>query len=171
MASFVRDPGHADRYPKLTVNYINYHNPDLLLFDADDEEVQRIDLTRLKTTANIHKVCKMLGMKETCRDLNPSCPNWSKEGQCDANPAYMHEQCRKSCGICAQDASVDDSTPCVNTAAEHDCEYWSTMGECTANEAFMRTACARSCGICKVKEHKVPSDDDDFFDDDFKDEL
>ena len=52
MASFVRDAGHADRYVKLSVNYVDHHNPDLILFDADDDEVQRIDLTRLKTASS-----------------------------------------------------------------------------------------------------------------------
>ena len=45
------------------------------------------------------------------------------------------------------------------------------MGECTKNEAYMKTACARSCGVCTPTEHKVPSDDDDYLDDEFKDEL
>ena len=82
----MKDTGHADRYPKLSVNYIDHHNPDLLVFDAEGEEMQRIDLTRLRTTANIHKLCRMLGMKETCHDLNPACADWSASNQCGANP-------------------------------------------------------------------------------------
>ena len=82
----MRDTGHADRYSKLTVTYMHHHNPDLFLFDADGEEMHRIDLTRLRTTANIHKLCRMLGMKESCHDLNPSCPDWSAQKQCEANP-------------------------------------------------------------------------------------
>ena len=171
----MRDKGQADRYTQLKVQYIDHHNPDLFLFDADGEEMQRIDLTRLRTLNNIHKMMRMLGMRETCRDLDTQCGGWAKSGQCDLNPAFMLESCRKSCGQCEQgDATADgaEGPPCVNTAAEHDCEYWSTMGECTANEGFMRTQCARSCGVCKVRERAEPSDedlDDEYSDD--KDEL
>ena len=168
----MRDTGHADRYPALTINYINHHNPDLFLFDDAGEEMQLIDLTRLKTTKNIHKLLRMLGMRELCRDLDPSCPNWAKSGQCDANPDFMLQSCRKSCNTCAEnDVPDEDGPPCVNTAAEHDCEYWSTMGECTKNEAFMKTGCAKACGFCKVKEAPSTEDDDDFLDDEYKDEL
>ena len=126
----MRDAGHADRYTKLVVKYVDHHNPDLLLFDAAGEEMQRIDLTRLRTTHNIHKLLRMLGMRETCRDLNNACAEWAKSGQCSANPAYMKDSCRKACGLCAKDATEDDGPPCTNSAPERDCEYWSTMGEC-----------------------------------------
>ena len=168
----MRDTGHADRYPALTVNYIDHHNPDLFLFDDNGEEMQKIDLTRLRTTSNIHKLLRMLGMRELCRDLNGECPNWAKSGQCDANPDFMLQSCRKSCGTCAEhDLPDEDGPPCTNTAAEHDCEYWSTMGECTKNEAFMKTGCARSCGFCTVKEAPSAEEDDDLLDDEYKDEL
>jgi len=169
----VRDQGQSDRYPQLQVNYIDHHNPDLFLFDSDGEEVQRIDLTRLRTLKNIHKLFTMLGFKETCRDANHDCVTWAKQGQCDANPAFMIISCRKSCGMCAEDATVDDKgPPCTNSSPESDCEYWSTMGECTKNVEFMRSGCARSCGFCEVAEHKADDDDDLLLDDDFmKDEL
>jgi hypothetical protein len=77
----VRDQGQSDRYPQLQVNYIDHHNPDLFLFDSDGEEVQRIDLTRLRTLKNIHKLFTMLGFKETCRDANHDCVTWAKQGQ------------------------------------------------------------------------------------------
>ena len=121
----MRDPGHADSYRQLTVQYIDHHNPDLILLDADDVEIQRIDLTRLKTTHNIHKMMRMPGMKGTCRDTNPDCANWARDGQCDQNPAFMHQSCRKLCALCDEDASPDDGAiPCTNSAPEHDCEYW-----------------------------------------------
>lgn len=170
----MRESGHADRYPQLTVNYIDHHNPDLFLFDSDSEEMQRIDLTRLRTTSNIHKLLRMLGMRETCVDMDHACPQWASENQCDQNPAFMLQSCRKSCGLCSGSNAADGSDgepPCVNSAPETDCEYWSTMGECTTNEAFMRTGCSRSCGFCTVKEHAMPSEDDELLDDDFKDEL
>lgn len=166
----MRDAGHADRYPQLRVNYVNHHNPDLILFDDENEEVQRIDLTRVKTTRNIHKLLGMLGMRETCRDLNAQCAEWRRSGQCDANPNFMLANCRKSCGACSEQAQVDDSMPCTNTSPDHDCEYWSTMGECERNEAFMLKACARACGVCVAHEDR-PIEPDDEFDELGKDEL
>lgn len=42
----MKTPGHADTYPELKINYIQGHNPELVLF-ADDgtTETERIDLT------------------------------------------------------------------------------------------------------------------------------
>ena len=170
----MRDDGQANRYlPQLTVNYVDHHNPDLILFDSDNEEIQRIDLTRLSTLANIHKLLKMLGVKEQCKDRDPSCADWAKSGQCDANPSFMLLSCRKACRVC-EDTSNSSDVPCVNASPDNDCEYWSTMGECTKNAAFMKTACARSCGECKVVEKAARNDDDEDEDDDdvySKDEL
>lgn len=141
-------------------------SPDLILFDSAEAEVQRIDLTRIRTTENIHKLLSLLGMREICRDSNPSCADWKKQDQCTANPGFMLQNCRLSCGVCAENASIDGSPPCANTSPDNDCEYWQTMGECTNNEAFMKGACARSCGVCQTTY--AQSDDDD---DDDKDEL
>ena len=85
MAAFVRDSGHADRYAALTVNYINHHNPDLFLFNAEGQEIQKIDLTRLKTTANIHKLLKML-MQRHERAI-------AFAGHCDAMRAAVKTEC------------------------------------------------------------------------------
>jgi hypothetical protein len=168
----VRDTGHADRYSSLTVNYVDHHNPDLFLFNEDGSEIQKIDLTRLKTTANIHKLLKTLGIREKCLDLNETCEGWANAGQCDANPDYMQLHCRKSCQLCSNDGAgaADGELPCVNTASERDCEYWSTMGECTSNPDYMREACARRCGVCKVAEQELPMNDELFDDDDDDDD-
>ena len=131
----MRDTGHADRYAKLSVNYIDHHNPDLFLFDSDGEEVQRIDLTRVKTTARIHKIMEMLQMRENCRDDNMACADWARDSQCEQNPVFMLQTCRKSCGVCKEGSALDSSTPCTNTAPEHDCQYWSTLGEVRATPA------------------------------------
>ena len=152
------------------MNYVNHHNPDLILFDSEGDELQRIDLTRLRTTQNIHKLLKMFGMREMCKDDAPECDQWAKSGQCDVNPSYMYVSCRKACAACEDVGGElgDGEVPCVNSSPDNDCEYWSTMGECSKNEAFMKTACARSCGVCKVFEKPAPADEDDEFD---KDEL
>jgi len=128
--------------------------------------VQRIDLTRIRTLANIHKLLKLLGMQEKCSDLNASCGEWMRSGQCSANPAFMLVNCRLSCGECSSNGNAHETPQCTNTSPESDCEYWSTIGECANNPAFMHEACKRSCGLCK--QERAPSDDDDMDD---KDEL
>ena len=40
-----------------------------------------------------------------CEDDAPDCPNWAKAGECEKNPAYMLQACRKSCGKCGRPAS------------------------------------------------------------------
>ena len=36
-----------------------------------------------------------------CKDEYPkACEDWSKKGECKANPGWMHLHCEKSCGIC-----------------------------------------------------------------------
>lgn len=147
--------------------YIDHHNPDLILLDAAGDEMQRIDLTRLQTTANIHKLLKMLGMPERCSDNDSSCVSWQASGECERNPDFMHTSCRLSCGLCDK-KDKDEAFVCKNNSPDHDCEYWSTMGECTANEAFMKEACARSCGVCSSEPEPLGDDDDDEF---WKDEL
>lgn len=125
--------------------------------------------------ANIHKLLKMLGVKEKCKDQNPACESWAASGQCDVNPAFMLISCRKSCKACQEDTGAGDAegVPCVNASPDNDCEYWSTMGECTKNAAFMKTACARSCGECKVVEKAAAEEEEEALLDELyaKDEL
>ena len=37
-----------------------------------------------------------------CMDENPDCPNWAAQGECQANPSFMLQSCKKSCGKCRQ---------------------------------------------------------------------
>lgn len=151
VASFVRDRGQADRYDKLKIKYIDHHNPDVVLFDKDGHETTRIDLTRVQTLENMHKLMLLLGLSELCRDLTAECAVWKRKGECDMNPVFMKENCRRSCDLCSKDAKVADVL-CSNMVADSDCEYWSTTGECDANPAFMRSNCAAACGYCPGSE-------------------
>jgi hypothetical protein len=164
--TFVKERGHADRYRDLSVNYIDHHNPDLVLFDDAGEELQRIDLTRLKTTANIHKLLGMLEMVQLCHDDDPNCPTWKAQGECEANPSFMRTSCRLSCGVCKASDVLEDAR-CKNSSPDNECEYWSTMGECTKNPGFMSTACRRSCSLCGEPEEEEEVDDDLLDDDEF----
>ena len=38
----------------------------------------------------------------SCKDFNPYCPEWAKQGECDSRTSntFMHNNCKKSCSIC-----------------------------------------------------------------------
>lgn len=144
----MKEEGQADRYSSLRINYVDHHNPDLILFDDGENELHRIDLTRLQTTESMHKLMLLLGLKEGCRDVNPACPTWATQGECERNVVYMESSCRKSCELCLENETVTEDVRCRDISPAHDCQYWSTMGACDHNEAFMHINCARSCDKC-----------------------
>ena len=39
---------------------------------------------------------------EVCRDLNETCPDWGKRGECKHNPQYMTQACPLTCNSCAE---------------------------------------------------------------------
>ena len=40
-------------------------------------------------------------MSPDCNDENDKfCRGWAEQGECIANPGYMKEQCKYSCGAC-----------------------------------------------------------------------
>merc|ERR1711920_1008781 len=41
-----------------------------------------------------------------CSDENQSCEGWAALGECETNPGYMLENCRKSCGVCSLSAAA-----------------------------------------------------------------
>ncbi|GFR43751.1 hypothetical protein Agub_g4863 [Astrephomene gubernaculifera] len=46
-----------------------------------------------------------------CQDFHPKCKEWTGEGECDKNIAYMTENCRKSCNRCkAQELYFPETT-------------------------------------------------------------
>lgn len=163
----MREEGQADRYGELRINYVNHHNPDLILFDKSENELHRIDLTRLRTLESMHKLIVLLGLKEVCRNVNPNCVDWAATGECENNFDFMSHSCRKSCKFCAENSTFEEESACRDYSPAHDCQYWFTMGQCDENPDFMHVSCAKSCGICT----DVNTDSEDEFDDMDKDEL
>lgn len=60
---FIKEPGHADTYAGLKVNFIPHHNPDLVFFNEHGEERERLDLGRY-STVQIHKLMEDKGFKK-----------------------------------------------------------------------------------------------------------
>ena len=75
--------------------------------------------------------------EKLCVDDHLECVAWALQGDCKSNRRYMHENCKRSCGLCG--SCFDNATTCA---------LWKANGECETNAAYMRTACAFSCGFC-----------------------
>ena len=61
--SFIKDKGHVDQYPQISVKFIGGHNPDLVIYDDNKEEIERIDLTKYDKdgTEALHALVKNKG--------------------------------------------------------------------------------------------------------------
>lgn len=57
---FIKEPGHADTYRGLKVNFIPHHNPDLVFFDEHGKEIERLDLGRYNCD-QIHELMQEKG--------------------------------------------------------------------------------------------------------------
>lgn len=58
----MKEPGHADTYKGLKVNFIPMHNPDLVFFNEHGEEKERLDLG-VYTCDQIHELMQSKGFK------------------------------------------------------------------------------------------------------------
>ncbi|KAL1528796.1 hypothetical protein AB1Y20_010121 [Prymnesium parvum] len=83
------------------------------------------------------------------------CAAWAAAGECARNAAFMHESCRRSCGVCAAaPASCDGAQGSVQLAEacadEHEsCSEWALQEECAKNPVFMEASCRASCYVCE----------------------
>ena len=82
-----------------------------------------------------------------------SCPSWAQAGECDANPTFMLQQCRLSCG-CKPAPPPPSGPACVDKDTSGACASWAAAGECEANPSFMKLRCAASCGTCDMLDYK-----------------
>ena len=39
--------------------------------------------------------------EEACEDRNANCQNWAATGECEKNPGFMVDACRRACGVCS----------------------------------------------------------------------
>lgn len=85
----------------MTVRYISGHNPDLVI-----DGVERVDLTRHKTTAQLHELFSSRGFRTAPRvDAAPTkkpaprplpCDEFASRGLCASN-AWIRERCAEAC--------------------------------------------------------------------------
>ena len=80
--------------------------------------------------------------RPSCTDSNQYCSSWARIGECQKNPSYMNESCRKSCNQCNGGGGYN-----CNDKSQH-CDYWARTGECSRNPAYMKPNCTKSCNFC-----------------------
>ena len=52
-----------------------------------------------------------------CVDANPACKDWAQAGECDKNPSFMLESCKRACGLCEDQQQQQQQPPPSDTAA------------------------------------------------------
>mmetsp|Transcript_3048 Transcript_3048/g.6567 ORF Transcript_3048/g.6567 Transcript_3048/m.6567 type:complete len:293 (+) Transcript_3048:66-944(+) len=119
---------------------------------------------------------------EPCLDTHPiivQCMEWAWYGECIKNPAFMHDQCKKSCSLCPSDSTGDvavaetvgsdddddDDDSCRNWLDT--CEEWAEKGNkdvdnlCNGNwnsvidgkkmtGAYVIEFCPKACKVCDI---------------------
>ena len=86
-----------------------------------------------------------------CENNHASCNYWASIGECDVNPGYMLNNCKKGCQVCNQ-PSTTVTTTTENPDCKDDnsnCKYWAGIGECDANPNYMLVRCKKSCDVCE----------------------
>ncbi|KAG8466346.1 hypothetical protein KFE25_002102 [Diacronema lutheri] len=100
-----------------------------------------------------------------CDDTSTDCVAWARSGECSANPAFMLEGCKASCGLCG--AERDARTPSGSSAPPADeckdlhdmCATWASIGECNSNPSFMTAQCRVACRLCQSADCRDSRDD------------
>ena len=56
-----------------------------------------------------------------CANLKPdaACDEWARRGECDNNPRFMREFCKRSCGLCNANFAADDTQQVNVDASGH----------------------------------------------------
>lgn len=100
-----------------------------------------------------------------CEDTSEHCVTWARSGECEANPSFMENGCKASCGRCgaARDARPGKG-PSASSVEEckdlHSmCSTWASIGECDTNPSFMKSQCRVACRLCQSADCRDHRDD------------
>ena len=91
-----------------------------------------------------------------CQDNNENCDGWAADGECAANPGYMHVECPLSCKRCTAlakgGAAVQRRRPPVRAGCHdeegYDCAAKAKAGGCEFDKGEMLPRCPRTCNVC-----------------------
>ncbi|XP_045199753.2 zinc metalloproteinase nas-15-like isoform X2 [Mercenaria mercenaria] len=78
---------------------------------------------------------------------NWQCNVWANQGECDRNPRFMLDGCKKACHLCGNDDAGDDT--CKDQYEQSKCQTWKFNGECIVNKKWMQKYCKATCKACK----------------------
>eukprot|EP00091_Calanus_sinicus_P002125 TRINITY_DN12184_c0_g1_i5.p1 TRINITY_DN12184_c0_g1~~TRINITY_DN12184_c0_g1_i5.p1 ORF type:complete len:297 (-),score=53.76 TRINITY_DN12184_c0_g1_i5:345-1178(-) len=109
-------------------------NDSSIIDDFNNKYLQRMSAR----SAAIALASLSANLKE-CKDEEPQCSQWAKDGYCFTNAGYMSIACQRSCDVC-------DLSICADNHER--CEEWAADNECSKNKGYMRVACSKSCGVC-----------------------
>lgn len=76
-------------------------------------------------------------------DRHDNCRRWAEEGECQANPTYMHTECALSCSGTKAASKVSQ--------VSRECDGYAEQGECNRNPAFMLSTCRKQCDAWERK--------------------
>ena len=112
----------AKDFPSVKVEYKQGAYPTLLLFpglESEASEAESVSIDKWK----IDHITDFLAAKlepgvtreaawgaedeAECVDDSEYCGDWASKGECQNNPEYMLESCKKSCGVCSADGGAE----------------------------------------------------------------
>ena len=95
-----------------------------------------------------------------CQDENPKCFDWAKLGECDNNPRYMLNHCRRSCLQCPDQADelakmLEEKAKKIKVWTNEELEVAADMGkeQRLENAEFRVSAEQTSTRIIAAREH------------------
>ncbi|XP_052217899.1 cell death abnormality protein 1-like [Dreissena polymorpha] len=99
------------------------------------------------------------------------CAVWANQGECQRNPRFMLESCKKACRLCGNEKP--DNGPhialwtwqwlcrfanicpqnwtvatCKDNYESSKCDVWKEHGECIVNSEWMHKHCKKTCNAC-----------------------
>ncbi|KAL4220458.1 hypothetical protein ACF0H5_020859 [Mactra antiquata] len=92
------------------------------------------------------------------------CNVWANQGECERNPKYMLDGCRKACHKCGKEETKDDT--CKDMFSTKKCEVWKEKGECIVNKVWMEKNCKATCKACTSSGHNPDVDCTNDYEDD-----
>ncbi|KAK3603705.1 hypothetical protein CHS0354_023311 [Potamilus streckersoni] len=111
---------------------------------------------------------------ELCLNIHESwqCYVWAFQGECEKNPRFMHEGCKKACGMCGTKESTKNNNHittwswqwicifsglcpkewtigiCQDVYPQDKCQRWEENGDCITNDKWMKEYCRATCKAC-----------------------
>lgn len=79
---------------------------------------------------NLDEAYATLKLPDPCIDNDDRCKGWATDGECEVNPSFMRDQCRRACRVCLPRHAEAANTPSVRAhgVAEGTAQHQETTG-------------------------------------------